>query len=72
MGKLTFPRGSRQQDFLTQDDYLSHTAWSQLLPAIMPEIEEIAFDREWEGALLALGFEEEAGPGSLPTGKLRG
>lgn len=63
VGKLTFPRGSRQQDFLTRDDYLSHTAWSQLLPAIMPKNEDIALDRKWEGELLALGFKEEAGPG---------
>lgn len=35
----------------------------------MPKNEDMAFDKEWEGVLLALGLEEEA---ELLTGELRG
>lgn len=38
VGELTFPRDSKQQDFLTWDYYLSHITWPDLLPAIMNSV----------------------------------
>lgn len=41
VGKLTFPRDSKQQDFLTWDYYLSHITWPDLLPAIIKSMKKM-------------------------------
>lgn len=38
VGELTFPRDSKQQDFLTWNYYFSHVTWPDLLPVIINSV----------------------------------